>query len=167
MKYLTARLGPGYLFSGSLENFNWITWINPQSKVLALVFGGRNGLGLNPWPTWDWPRSVQMVDVFSSWGRNLTCVSHSSPHFSPHWTTRLACSSLAFCSICRCISQTPGTRATSRSIQTNSTTDLVKVIRSVILSTQAVGLTLKSILNIRYSRISCGTNISPAFVCYR
>jgi hypothetical protein len=58
------RIGPGYLFGGSLENFNWITWIKPQSKMLALITGGWNGLGLNPWPTWDWPHASAIVDVF-------------------------------------------------------------------------------------------------------
>jgi OPT family oligopeptide transporter len=56
-------IGPGYLFQG-LSNFNWPTWINPKSKTLALIFGGRNGIGLNPLPTLDWNRSV--VDVLSS-----------------------------------------------------------------------------------------------------
>jgi len=32
--------------------------------VLALVTGGWNGLGLNPWPTWDWPHTTTIVDVF-------------------------------------------------------------------------------------------------------
>ena len=49
-------VGPGYLFSDSLSDFNWITWINPNSKVLALITGGTNGLGLNPLPTLDWNR---------------------------------------------------------------------------------------------------------------
>ena len=53
---LMSSVGPGYLFSGSLSNFNWITWINPNSKILTLITGGTNGLGLNPLPTLDWNR---------------------------------------------------------------------------------------------------------------
>jgi hypothetical protein len=49
-------LGPGYLFGDSLSNFNWITWIKPDSKLLVLITGGINGLGLNPLPTLDWNR---------------------------------------------------------------------------------------------------------------
>jgi len=59
------RLGPGYLFAGSLENFNWITWINPDSKILALITGGKNGLGLNPLPSLDYARKVIDVSPFS------------------------------------------------------------------------------------------------------
>src|SRR5437762_6645534 len=35
-KLTTFSLGPGYLFSDSLSNFNWITWIKPDSKILVL-----------------------------------------------------------------------------------------------------------------------------------
>ena len=59
------RLGPGYLFAGSLENFNWITWIKPDSKILALITGGKNGLGLNPLPSLDYVRKVIDVSPFS------------------------------------------------------------------------------------------------------
>ena len=59
------RLGPGYLFAGSLENFNWITWIKQDSKILALITGGKNGLGLNPLPSLDYARKVIDVSPFS------------------------------------------------------------------------------------------------------
>jgi hypothetical protein len=59
-----GRIGPGYLFAGSLENFNWITWFRPTSKVLALITGGTNGLGLNPLPTLDWNRIIIDVRTF-------------------------------------------------------------------------------------------------------
>jgi OPT oligopeptide transporter protein len=62
-RILILRLGPGYLFAGSIENFNWMTWINPGSKVLALITGGTNGLGLNPIPTLDWTRIGGLLDV--------------------------------------------------------------------------------------------------------
>jgi hypothetical protein len=61
---LTLSIGPGYLFSDSLSNFNWITWINPNSKILTIITGGSNGLGLNPLPTLDWNRLT--TDVRSS-----------------------------------------------------------------------------------------------------
>lgn len=51
-----SRIGPGYVFSDSISNFNWITWFNPNSKILVLITGGANGLGLNPLPTLDWNR---------------------------------------------------------------------------------------------------------------
>jgi hypothetical protein len=84
----SGRIGPGYLFSDSLSNFNWITWINPNSKVLALVTGGTNGLGLNPFPTLDWNRigtdvspQVSKVDISLSLLHGL----RMSTVFSGHW----------------------------------------------------------------------------------
>ena len=50
------RIGPGYIFSDTVENFNWMVWIKPDSKILTLITGGVNGLGLNPLPTLDWNR---------------------------------------------------------------------------------------------------------------
>jgi OPT family small oligopeptide transporter len=44
---------PGYLFT-ALSNFNWMTWIAPHNKTLAVVTGASSGLGFNPWPTFDW-----------------------------------------------------------------------------------------------------------------
>jgi OPT family oligopeptide transporter len=55
-------IGPGYMFQ-ALSNFNWPTWIDPKSKILAFIFGGNIGLGLNPFPTFDWNRSL--LDVRS------------------------------------------------------------------------------------------------------
>lgn len=62
-------IGPGYLFQ-SLSNFNWPTWINPQSKTLAFIFGGQFGLGFNPFPTFDWVRSSMLTDVRPLWKPN-------------------------------------------------------------------------------------------------
>jgi len=44
---------------------NWINWIKPESKTLALIFGGTNGLGLNPFPTLGWDRATGVIDVDS------------------------------------------------------------------------------------------------------
>lgn len=45
---------PGYLFT-ALSEFNWMTWISPQNKMLALLTGSGWGLGLfNPITTFDW-----------------------------------------------------------------------------------------------------------------
>ncbi|KAK9236835.1 OPT oligopeptide transporter protein-domain-containing protein [Lipomyces kononenkoae] len=44
---------PGYVFTG-LSTFNWMTWIAPHNKVLAIVTGSSLGLGFNPWTSWDW-----------------------------------------------------------------------------------------------------------------
>ncbi|KAL6454682.1 LOW QUALITY PROTEIN: OPT2 Oligopeptide transporter 2 [Candida maltosa Xu316] len=44
---------PNYLFQ-ALSTFNWITWIKPDNKNLAVVTGFFGGLGLNPISTFDW-----------------------------------------------------------------------------------------------------------------
>ncbi|KAH0600831.1 hypothetical protein MHUMG1_01830 [Metarhizium humberi] len=44
---------PNYIWV-SLSKFNWISWIAPGHRDLNIVTGINNGLGLNPFPTWDW-----------------------------------------------------------------------------------------------------------------
>ncbi|KAK9249475.1 OPT oligopeptide transporter protein-domain-containing protein [Lipomyces tetrasporus] len=44
---------PSVLF-GALSTFNWMTWIAPKHKVLAIVTGSFLGLGFNPVTTFDW-----------------------------------------------------------------------------------------------------------------
>lgn len=44
---------PAYLFEG-LSTFSWMTWISPKNFDLAVVTGSSYGLGLNPFPTFDW-----------------------------------------------------------------------------------------------------------------
>lgn len=44
---------PGYLFT-ALATFNWMTWIAPKNYNLAVITGSSLGLGVNPWPTFDW-----------------------------------------------------------------------------------------------------------------
>lgn len=44
---------PGFIFT-ALSTFNWMTWIAPQNKNLAIVTGSGIGLGYNPLTTFDW-----------------------------------------------------------------------------------------------------------------
>lgn len=44
---------PGYLFQ-ALSTFSWITWISPDNVALTAVSGFQGGVGINPWPTFDW-----------------------------------------------------------------------------------------------------------------
>ncbi|KAK7203707.1 OPT oligopeptide transporter protein-domain-containing protein [Myxozyma melibiosi] len=44
---------PDYLFK-ALSCFNWMTWIAPQNKNLAIITGSYIGLGFNPISTFDW-----------------------------------------------------------------------------------------------------------------
>ncbi|KAK7203601.1 putative oligopeptide transporter [Myxozyma melibiosi] len=44
---------PSFLFK-ALSVFNWMTWIAPQNKLLAMATGSYLGLGVNPVPTFDW-----------------------------------------------------------------------------------------------------------------
>ncbi len=37
-----------------MSTFSWITWIAPDNATLDTVCGFYGGLGLNPWPTFDW-----------------------------------------------------------------------------------------------------------------
>ncbi|KAK3312857.1 OPT oligopeptide transporter protein-domain-containing protein [Apodospora peruviana] len=52
---------PNYLF-GALSVFSWMTWIAPNNLYLDVFTGFNNGLGLNPWPTFDWNIVTFMVD---------------------------------------------------------------------------------------------------------
>jgi OPT family small oligopeptide transporter len=44
---------PNFLF-GALSIFSWMTWIAPDNLNLSTITGFNNGLGINPWPTFDW-----------------------------------------------------------------------------------------------------------------
>ncbi|KAB8285324.1 OPT oligopeptide transporter protein-domain-containing protein [Yarrowia lipolytica] len=48
---------PNYLMN-FLQTFNWMTWIAPGNKDLAVVTGSVAGLGFNPIPTFDWNQAV-------------------------------------------------------------------------------------------------------------
>ncbi|ORX37519.1 OPT oligopeptide transporter protein-domain-containing protein [Kockovaella imperatae] len=43
---------PGFIF-GAMSIFSWMTWIAPNNAKLAAVTGFQSGMGLNPWPTFD------------------------------------------------------------------------------------------------------------------
>ncbi|OAQ82164.1 OPT oligopeptide transporter family [Purpureocillium lilacinum] len=44
---------PNYIWVG-LSKFNWISWIAPGHRDVNVITGINNGLGVNPFPTWDW-----------------------------------------------------------------------------------------------------------------
>ncbi|ODA77433.1 hypothetical protein RJ55_07062 [Drechmeria coniospora] len=44
---------PNYLWV-SLSKFNWISWIAPGHRDVNVITGINHGLGVNPFPTWDW-----------------------------------------------------------------------------------------------------------------
>ena len=44
---------PDFLFQ-ALSYFNWMNWIAPNNVNLSAITGSVNGLGFNPWPTFDW-----------------------------------------------------------------------------------------------------------------
>jgi len=44
---------PNYIFQ-ALSVFNWISWIAPDNVNLNTIVGMNNGLGINPFPTFDW-----------------------------------------------------------------------------------------------------------------
>ncbi|KAK3346905.1 OPT oligopeptide transporter protein-domain-containing protein [Lasiosphaeria hispida] len=44
---------PNYIFT-ALSAFSWMTWIAPENVTLSTITGFNNGLGFNPWPTFDW-----------------------------------------------------------------------------------------------------------------
>ncbi|KAJ5716810.1 OPT oligopeptide transporter [Penicillium malachiteum] len=52
---------PGYIFQ-ALSYFNWMTWIAPENTNLAAITGSITGLGLNPWPTFDWNMASVVYD---------------------------------------------------------------------------------------------------------
>lgn len=43
---------PGYIFAG-LSYFNWMAWIAPTNVKLNAIVSTTTGLGVNPWPTFD------------------------------------------------------------------------------------------------------------------
>ncbi|KAK0649302.1 OPT oligopeptide transporter protein-domain-containing protein [Cercophora newfieldiana] len=44
---------PDAIFA-AMSRFSWITWIAPTNVMLNAVAGFNNGLGFNPWSTFDW-----------------------------------------------------------------------------------------------------------------
>ncbi|PNP47306.1 hypothetical protein TGAMA5MH_01122 [Trichoderma gamsii] len=52
---------PNYIFA-ALATFSWMTWIAPNNPSLTYITGSNNGLGLNPFPTFDWNVLTYNVD---------------------------------------------------------------------------------------------------------
>ncbi|KAI9155531.1 Sexual differentiation process protein isp4 [Paramyrothecium foliicola] len=44
---------PNFIFT-ALSKFSWMSWIAPTHRDVNTITGFTNGLGVNPWPTWDW-----------------------------------------------------------------------------------------------------------------
>ncbi|PHH61762.1 hypothetical protein CDD81_7973 [Ophiocordyceps australis] len=44
---------PNFIWVG-LSKFNWISWIAPRNRDVNVITGINHGLGVNPFPTWDW-----------------------------------------------------------------------------------------------------------------
>lgn len=67
---------PGYIAT-ALSKFSWLSWIAPNNMVLNSIVGFNNGLGINPFPTWDWNTLLWdssdplMVPFFSTINRFL------------------------------------------------------------------------------------------------
>lgn len=45
-----------------LGTFNWMTWISPNNIHLAAITGSISGLGINPWPTFDYNVASMLKD---------------------------------------------------------------------------------------------------------
>lgn len=70
---------PNFLFQ-ALSIFNWMNWIAPDNLNLAAITGFNNGLGLNPFPTFDWnillwdetdPLMVPFFSTFNKWAGQM------------------------------------------------------------------------------------------------
>ena len=70
---------PNKLFQ-ALHAFNWMTWIAPENKNLAIVAGFYGVLGFNPWAAFDWN--------VSGTGALVTSFFSFMLHFSVRETTR-------------------------------------------------------------------------------
>lgn len=87
---------PNYIFTG-LSIFSWLTWIAPRNLTLSAVCGITNGLGINPWPTWDWNTLLfdntdpLMIPFFSTFNKFIgACIGSviiAALWFSNTWNT--------------------------------------------------------------------------------
>jgi len=65
-----------------LSIFNWISWIAPDNTNLNTVVGFNNGLGINPFPSFDWnnllwdtpPQDPLMVPFFNTVNKFFGCL---------------------------------------------------------------------------------------------
>jgi hypothetical protein len=81
---------PGYIIQ-AMSCFNWITWIAPDNVNWAAVTGSLGGLGLNPFPTWDWNQLTAfvdpLVDPFYSVSNNFLGTLVTAPIVLAIWYT--------------------------------------------------------------------------------
>lgn len=56
---------PSFIFQ-ALSTFNWITWIAPHNFKVAALTGSITGLGINPWPTFDWNVVSALISPLST-----------------------------------------------------------------------------------------------------
>ncbi|KAK9467165.1 OPT oligopeptide transporter protein-domain-containing protein [Lipomyces arxii] len=80
---------PSVLFS-ALSTFNWMTWIAPRHKILAIITGSYLGLGINPVTTFDWAvvnyAKPLVVPFFSSVNRYIGTVIGGFIVLGMYWT---------------------------------------------------------------------------------
>lgn len=62
---------PDVLFT-ALSTFNWLTWIAPNNFTLAAITGSSGGLGLNPFPSFDWNVLESVGPNYTPWVTNVT-----------------------------------------------------------------------------------------------
>lgn len=81
---------PNYMFT-ALSSFNWLSWIASSNPVYNNIVGFNNGLGLNPWPTFDWnivspvrtlSLAIYVYSRYLRWTRNIGYL-HGRPLGSP------------------------------------------------------------------------------------
>ncbi|XWX02244.1 hypothetical protein V2A60_010279 [Cordyceps javanica] len=52
---------PNTIFT-ALSTFSWISWIAPHNRILTAITSSNTGLGLNPFPTFDWNTVTARID---------------------------------------------------------------------------------------------------------
>ncbi|KAG8699351.1 hypothetical protein FRC08_005363, partial [Ceratobasidium sp. 394] len=81
---------PNYII-GAMSYFSWIAWIKPESALLAAVSGTNTGLGLNPFPTFDWnvvEASIQpLISPFFATANNFVGMLCTFPIVLSLWLT--------------------------------------------------------------------------------
>ncbi|KAK9328056.1 OPT oligopeptide transporter protein-domain-containing protein [Lipomyces starkeyi] len=80
---------PTYIFK-AISTFNWMTWIAPDNKNLAIITGSFLGLGFNPITTFDWAvinySSPLVVPFFSLLNRYLGMLFSAFLLIIMYWT---------------------------------------------------------------------------------
>ncbi|KAK9453083.1 OPT oligopeptide transporter protein-domain-containing protein [Dipodascopsis uninucleata] len=80
---------PDFVFT-ALSDFNWITWISPNNLKLAIICGSFLGMGVNPWPTFDWAVvnhfNPLVIPVFASVNNYIGMVLGGVVVVALYWT---------------------------------------------------------------------------------